>query len=219
MERFVPKFQGEDWPAGGARVVHVYAVPDLAAHPELAQLVAACHEAMAAFPVTPMVGTLHCTVEMIADTTSDKITSAEREALVDALHRHLVGTGPVQVTVGSPVANKAGGYLDCYPDDELVALRRHVRDAIQEVRGPGALVHVGGRPHLSLGYAFDTASSDALQAELRRISPSHAPLRIASVELLDVLWCQQPRPGSGPAWELSWEPVASIPLCGDHPAG
>ncbi|MEU4113353.1 2'-5' RNA ligase family protein [Kitasatospora sp. NPDC028055] len=214
MERFVPKFQGADWPDGGARALHVYAVPDLTAHPDLARLVGECHEAMAGFPITPMTGTLHCTIEMIADTTSDKITDTEREVLVDALHRHLADVGPLQVTVGSPVANKAGGYLDLHPDGELVTLRQRVREAISEVRGPGALVHTGGRPHISLGYAYDTASSDALQTALRRISPSHAPLRIAGVELLDVLWRQQPRPGGGTAWELSWEPVATIPLPG-----
>ncbi|SDS74029.1 2'-5' RNA ligase superfamily protein [Streptomyces sp. TLI_053] len=219
MERFVPKWQGQDWPAGGARALHVYAVPDLAAHPELAELVGESHKAMAAFPIIPMTSTLHCTVEMVADTTSDRITPAERSTLAEALHRHLAGTGPIRVTVGSPVATRAGAYLDCHPDDELVALRRRVRDAISETRGPGALLHDGGRPHLTLGYAFDTASSDALQTELRRISPSHAPLGIGGVELLDVLWHPRPGPDGRPAWELSWEPVATVPLRGQRPAG
>ncbi|MFI9332113.1 2'-5' RNA ligase family protein [Kitasatospora sp. NPDC052868] len=218
MERFVPRFQGSPWPDSGARVLHVYAVPDLTAHPALARLVTTCHTAMAPFPITPMDTTLHCTVEMVADTTSDTITPAERQALADALHRHLADTTPIQATVGSPIANKAGAFLDVHPDGDLTALRTRVRAAVSEVRGPGALLHDGGRPHISLGYAYDAASSDALQTELRRISPSHAPVTFDSVELLDVLWCRQPRPGGRTAWELSWEKVTSIPLRGTGPA-
>ncbi|WAL74519.1 2'-5' RNA ligase family protein [Kitasatospora sp. YST-16] len=217
MEKFEPRFQGDRWPdrhgpGSGARALHVYAVPDLTAHPELAQLVAECHKAMADFPVTLMTTTLHSTVEMVADTTSDEITVSERADLAAALHRHLAGTAPIEVTVGSPVANKAGAYLDLHPDQELVALRERVRAAISEVRGPNALRHRGGRPHITLGYAWNTASSDALQTALRRISPSHAPLTISSVQLLDVLWQPKPRPDDRTAWEISWNPVATIPL-------
>ncbi|MFD7907294.1 2'-5' RNA ligase family protein [Kitasatospora sp. NPDC059747] len=210
MEKFVPKFQGAPWP-DGARVLHVYAVPDQAAHPPLARLVAECHEAMRPFPITPLVdGTLHCTVEMVADTTADKITTDERDDLLTALHEHLATAGPLEVVVGSPIANRAGAFLDVSPDDGLVDLRERVRDAIREVRGPGALLHNGGRPHISLGYAWAEASSDALQTALRRISPSHVPVRFTGLHLLDVLFEERPRPQGETAWELSWETVGTV---------
>ncbi|MFJ9841791.1 hypothetical protein ACIRYZ_15220 [Kitasatospora sp. NPDC101155] len=212
MEKFVPKFQGAPWP-DGARVLHVYAVPDLQTDLPLARLVNECRDAMSPYPITSIGdGTLHCTIEMVADTTADKITPEERDDLVAALHTHLAFTGPLEVTAGSPIANRAGAFLDLSPDARLVDLREHVRDAIREVRGPGALLHDGGRHHISLGYAWAEASSDALQTALRRISPSHVPVRFTALHLLDVKFQQVPRPGGELAWELTWEPVAAIAL-------
>ncbi|MEV6957572.1 2'-5' RNA ligase family protein [Streptomyces sp. NPDC051183] len=179
----------------------------------LARLVGECREAMRPFPITPTDDdTLHCTIEMVADTTADKITAEERDELATALREHLTGAGPLEVTAGSPVANRAGAFLDLSPDEGLVDLKERVRAAIREVRGHGALLHDGGRPHMSLGYAWAEASSDTLQTALRRISPSHTPFHITELRLLDVLFQQGPRPGGQTAWELSWESVATIPL-------
>ncbi|MFJ5071539.1 hypothetical protein ACIQC7_34495 [Kitasatospora sp. NPDC088556] len=212
MERFVPHFQKAPWP-DGARVLHIYAVLGLEDNPALARLVRACHTAMLPFPITPLGdGALHCTLEMVADTTADKITAEERDALLDALRKHLAGAGELDLVAGSPVANRAGAFLDLSPDDGLLDLRERIRAAIREVRGPGALLHDGGRPHISLGYSWATASSDELQTALRRISPSHAPVHVSGVQLLDVQFRQHPRPNGQTAWELSWEPVAELPL-------
>ncbi|MFF2145529.1 hypothetical protein [Kitasatospora sp. NPDC058190] len=215
VEKFVPKFQGTPWP-DGARILHVYAVPDLTTDLPLASLVGECREAMRPFPITALSDdTLHCTIEMVADTTSDKITAPERDELLAALRKHLATVGPLEVVVGSPIANRAGAFLDMSPDEGLVDLRERVRDAIREVRGAGALLHDGGRHHISLGYAWAEASSDALQRALRRISPSHVPVRFTSVHLLDVRFQQRPRPLGESAWELSWEPVTTIELPGN----
>ncbi|MFF2659942.1 2'-5' RNA ligase family protein [Kitasatospora sp. NPDC058032] len=212
MEKFVPKYQGAPWP-DGARVLHVYAVPDLRTDLELATLVGECRTAMLPFPITPLGDTtLHCTLDMIADTTAEEITTTERAELVAALREHLAGTGPFEVMAGSPIAGRAGAFLDLSPDHALVDLREHVRDAIRRTRGPDALRHNGGRPHISLGYAWSDASSDALQTALRRISPSHAPVHVREVHLLDVRFRLHPRPGGETAWQLSWSPVATIPL-------
>ncbi|MFJ7279760.1 2'-5' RNA ligase family protein [Kitasatospora sp. NPDC098663] len=210
MRQFVPSYRGAPWP-DGASVLHVYARPDRS-EPALARLLAACAQAMAPYPITPQNELLHCTIEMIADTTSDTITEPDRAALTRALTRHLRDTPPLHLTAGSPIANSAGALLDLHPDGDLLALRERVRQAIHETRGPGALLHHGGRPHLSLGYAYDTASSDTLQSALRRISPSHVPLTIDAVELLDVTWTRQPRPAGLSGWTMSWTPVATIPL-------
>ncbi|MEY9948417.1 2'-5' RNA ligase family protein [Kitasatospora sp. GAS1066B] len=219
MEKFTPKFQGAPW-IDGARVLHVYACPQVKSDPALARLIGDCREAMSPFPITAMGDdTLHCTIEMVADTTADKITAEERDELVAALREHLASTGPVEVTVGSPIANRAGALLDVYPDGGLVDLRERVRDAIRSVRGPGALLHDGGRPHVSLGYAWAEGSSDALQTALRRISPSHAVVRFTSLHLLDVQFQQRPRTHGASAWELSWQPVATIALPGPTSTG
>ncbi|MCC9309153.1 hypothetical protein LN042_19040 [Kitasatospora sp. RB6PN24] len=214
MERFIPQYQGTPW-IDGASVLHVYACPQLEHEPALARLVGACRDAMRPFPITVMGDdTLHCTIEMVADTTADKISAEERGALVAALREHVASIGPVQVTLGSPIANRTGALLDVAPDEGLLALRERVREAIRSVRGPGALLHDGGRLHVSLGYSWAEGSSDALQTALRQISPSHAVVRFTDLHLLDVQFQQRPRANGASAWELSWQPVATIALPG-----
>ncbi|MFC8449337.1 2'-5' RNA ligase family protein [Kitasatospora sp. NPDC057223] len=212
MERFVPKFQGRPWP-DGARALHVYALPDLDSDRELARLADTCREAMRAFPISVLAdGLLHSTVEMIADTTADRISAAERDELTAALREQLAGTGPLLVTAGSPIANRFGAFLDLHPDEGLVALRERVRETVRAVRGPTALQHDGGRPHMSLGYARGEGDSDRLQTALRQISPSHAPLHVANLHVVDVRFRELPCGDGETGWDISWEPVAVIPL-------
>ncbi|MFD8609702.1 2'-5' RNA ligase family protein [Streptomyces sp. NPDC059631] len=212
MQRFVPHFRVAPW-ADGQRVLHVYLLPDLAVDRELDRLAGACHAAMEPYPIALLEGgRLHATVEMVADTTADRITAAEREDLVEALRTHLADVTPFQVTAGSPIANKAGALLDLSPDEPLLDLRGHVQDALVEARGRDVLQHDGGRHHMSLGYAYDTADGDPLQSALRKITPSHVPFRVTHAHLLDVTFHERPRDGGMTAWEISWSPVAAIPL-------
>lgn len=212
MKTFLPHFQGAPWP-DGARVLHVYVLPDPAMDRDLAQLAAACHEKMEPYPIALLKGgLLHTTVEMVADTTADRIPADQREDLVAALRNHLASLTPFQVTAGSPIANKAGALLDLSPDEPLVDLRGHVQNALIEARGPGVIQHDGGRHHMSLGYAYDAADSDPLQSALRTIAPSHAPLSVAQVHLLDVAFHHRARERGPAAWEISWDPVAVIRL-------
>lgn len=212
MRKFVPRFQGVPWP-DGLRVLHVYLLPCLAVEHDLARLVTSCREAMRPFPITVLGDDrLHATVEMVADASSEAIGADERTALTDALRHHLAGAAPFEVTAGSPIANKAGALLDLAPDNCLEDLRGRVRDAFREARGPNVLQHDGGRHHMSLGYSWGTADSDSLQSALRRITPSHAVFRVDRVHLLDVQFREHARGGEGTGWEISWNPVASLPL-------
>ncbi|WP_030462545.1 2'-5' RNA ligase family protein [Kitasatospora sp. NRRL B-11411] len=212
MHLFTPRYQGAFW-VDGASVLHVYALPR-AEDGDFHRLAARCFEVLEPYPVTTTAGHLHSTVEMIADTTSDNIPPAERDALTQALHRHLADVPAFEVLAGSPIVNATGALLDLSPDDHLLELRERVRAAIRETRGAGALRHGGGRPHATLAYAYDSADSDEVQSKLRRISPSHAPLTVDAVHLLDVTW-QQRRQGDGrTAWTISWTSVATIPLAG-----
>jgi hypothetical protein len=109
-------------------------------------------------------------------------------------------------------ATCTGAVLDTHPDQGLVALRNLVRRALWEARDTSAIAHEGGRAHASMAYAFDHADSDPLQSALRRISPSHAPLTVSRLHLLDVRWTAHPRADGGVRWEMDWDPVAVLPL-------
>jgi hypothetical protein len=212
MKKFLPQFQKAPW-RDGARVLHAYLVPDLSVDHELGRLTAACHEAMRPYPITLLDdGLLHTTVEMVADTTADRITTAERQDLIEALRGRLADTAPFQVTAGSPIANKAGALLDLAPDEPLVDLKGRVQDAFVEARGPEVIQHDGGRHHMSLGYSWDAADSDPLQSALRKISPSHVPFHVDRVHLLEVQFSEHARHDGKSAWAISWDPVAVILL-------
>lgn len=99
-----------------------------------------------------------------------------------------------------------------WPDEEAVALQERVRSAIRSTRGETALQHQTGRPHMSLGYAYDSADSDALNSTLRNnIIPRRASLRVDAVHLLDVRYDIAPDTGG---WRMTWESLAEIPLAG-----
>ncbi|MFK0154324.1 2'-5' RNA ligase family protein [Streptomyces sp. NPDC090493] len=212
MRKFVPQFQQAPW-RDGARILHAYLLPDLSVDHGLARLTTACHEAMRPYPITLLNGgLLHTTVEMVADTTADHVTAAERQDLIEALRHRLTDTAPFQVHAGSPIANRAGALLDLTPDEPLTDLKGRVQDAFVEARGPAVIQHDGGRPHMSLGYSWDSADSDPLQSALRRISPSHAPVHVDRVHLVEVEFREHARGNGKSAWEISWDPVSVIRL-------
>ncbi|MER5210980.1 hypothetical protein ABT063_10455 [Streptomyces sp. NPDC002838] len=97
-----------------------------------------------------------------------------------------------------------------------VALIERIRSAIRKARGDEALQYSGGRPHISLGYSYGSASSDPLNSELRnRVIPRRATLFVDRVHLLDVAWTFDEDLGG---WRMTWEPVAEIPLAAE-PSG
>ncbi|MFD9206618.1 2'-5' RNA ligase family protein [Streptomyces sioyaensis] len=155
-------------------------------------------------------GLLHMTLEMLADAPSTDYDQPARRQLVDALTAELADVESFTAQVGPPIGNIAGVVVDVWPDAEAIALTERVRTAIRKARGEAALQHSGGRPHISLGYAYGATSSDRLNGRLRNeITPRQVPLRVDRVHLLDVTWTFADDVGG---WRMSWEPVAEIPL-------
>lgn len=101
----------------------------------------------------------------------------------------------------------SGVIADLHPDDDLAALDRAVREAIRAVRGDEAVRHPWGLQHLTISYARQEASSDDAQRILRRVRPSHAPLHVTEVQLVDVT-------ADSTAKTITWERLATIPLGG-----
>ncbi|MEU4347104.1 2'-5' RNA ligase family protein [Streptomyces sp. NPDC023838] len=186
---------------------------------DLRGLVTACRTALKPYPIQPLPDhLLHVTLEMITDAPADRITDAERTELITSLDNHLAAMSAFRLLAGSPVANKAGAYLDCWPDDGLNTLQQAVRSAVRAVRGPEAVRYSGGRPHCSLGYSYANGDSDALQSALRAISPSHAPFTVVAVVLVEVTFTLTETAslaeGTQPAWDFDFTPLHTIALTG-----
>ncbi|MFJ2812155.1 hypothetical protein [Streptomyces sp. NPDC087294] len=212
MKPFEPVFQRRPW-VSGSSALSLYVLPSPAVDTELFNLVAACRAVLEEYPVWCLPDDLiHITIEISSWATSEHISTMQRTRLVSALTARLAGLDPFTVLCGSPVANRSGALLDTHPDQGLTALQNLSRAALWEVHDSPAIAHEGGRGHAALGYAYGCADSDPLQSALRRISPSHAPLTVSSLHLLDVSWTAHPRPDGGVRWEMDWDPVAVIPL-------
>lgn len=65
---------------------------------------------------------------------------------------------------------------------------------------------------MAVGYSWDTADSDPLNSTLRAITPRRVPVTISRLHLLDVTFTQQPRADGHSSWEISWTPIAVLPL-------
>jgi hypothetical protein len=204
-------------------IIHAYVLPRPGVDDELLALAQACRPALLGFPIDPALpatagdpGTLHLTIEMVADVPAADISAGERQSLTDALHKALADVAPFETEVGPPIGNRAGAVLDVWPEDRAVALQDRVRAAIRTTRGDAALQHDGGRLHVQLGYSYQAANSDSLNSRLRAITPRRARLRIDTVHLLNVRFAIAPDTGG---WRLSWKPLAEISLgkslCGD----
>jgi hypothetical protein len=215
MEQFVPNFRGRPW-RSGARALHIYAVPDFSVDQELAHLVGACRSAIKEFPILPAEDQfLHLTLEVVAAGTSQTITTAQRTDLAATLLTTLADFDAFTVTLGSPLAGRAGCLLHAHPDRDVDALHRAVRRAVQAT-APSDYNYPVPPVHMSVGYSYATGDTDRLQSALRRIRPGHATMTVDSVQLVDVLFrtiSPEGYPaGEGEAWDLSWDHVASIPL-------
>lgn len=114
MRRFTPKFGGSGQWTEGMGVLHVYVRPRPGVDNDLLALAHACRPVLLEYPIDPACpapagdpGTLHITVEMIADTASAGISADERQDLIGALRKELATVAPFDTEVGPPIGNVA----------------------------------------------------------------------------------------------------------------
>ncbi|MCX4681539.1 hypothetical protein OG413_40785 [Streptomyces sp. NBC_01433] len=115
---------------------------------------------------------------------------------------------PFSVTVGSPLPYGTGLIFDLGPDEPLNALRTAATRAFEIVRGRDATTYDTGVLHLTESYATAEVTLEhfhQIHRRVRRVRPSHAPLHIDSIELVDVFADPQ-------AKTITWDHVATIPL-------
>ncbi len=193
------------WPAGQTRL-HVYLLPELAVDSALGELVAGCRAAMAGYPVAAVADPwLHITVQMITGRPAQEIGQTQRAALRTELAAHLADLPSFTLIAGSPLAGRSGVILDLSPDKPFREIHERTRAAICDVLGPGSLDYDAFPAHLALAYATGHADSDFLQSALRRVRPSHAPVTISAVHVVDV--DQDAR-----RHQYRWIPVATVAL-------
>ncbi|MCX4826593.1 hypothetical protein OG883_43935 [Streptomyces sp. NBC_01142] len=188
MKPFEFKAGAQSWQAG--TLLHWYVELDWAdpRHQELSDLVTESNQALveAGFPITPVeLKWLHITVDQIS-VPADEITPEQRDKLVEEVSARIGGVEPFTVTVGSLLSYHSGVIADLAPDDELAALHTAARAGTRAALGDEACRYQWGLQHLTTAYAHAEADSDAAQRILRRIRPSHAPLHISTVHLVDV---------------------------------
>ncbi len=174
-----PWSTGESW-------LFVCLVPDLTRETALGALFQGCREAMAGFPIATVPDSgLRVTLAQVGDAPAGQISPDERDALLAALRSKLQAVPPFEITAGSPLAYATGALCDL-EDEPLQDLITVIRAAIRDLRGPEADTFHPGVTHLTLGYAYDQASTDELARKLRRVRPSHARLHVDAVHLLEV---------------------------------
>lgn len=147
----------------------------------------------------------HMTLYQLSVKAGHLVTQEEREALAAALQRRLQAVEPFSITVGSALSYSSGIVFDLGPDEPLNALRDTVTAAVEDALGAEATEYSTGVLHLTESYANAEADSDQIQRRLGRVRPSHAPLHIDSVELVDVAADLDRK-------TITWKPIAKIPL-------
>lgn len=205
-------FQGERlWPPGH-RELQLYVLPDLERDRELAHLAAASREVLAKFPATakPLPDEwLHMTLQPIFHGRhADTVDELTRKALIAELTRVVAEIPAFTMRIGSVLAYHSGAVADTDDgqDDALFDnLVDEVRRAVTAVCGPEAVTFDTRPAHMAFAYAADTHNSDPVQRLLRRVRPSHAPLTVAAVHLVEV----EQRPD---LCQFRWTHVDRIPL-------
>ena len=185
----------------------MYVVADLARNPGLAALVEGCRSATDGFPLAHVGDDwFHLTLYQLG-VPAAQVTGPERDALAAALRARLRDVPPFTISIGSALSYRSGVIFDAGPDSPLNELRASVAAAVGDARGPEASRYDTGVLHLTESYATGEADSDQVQRQLRRVRPSHAPLLVDAVELVDVAAGLETK-------TITWVRLARIPLAG-----
>ncbi|WP_274036233.1 2'-5' RNA ligase family protein [Streptomyces sp. MMBL 11-1] len=204
--------QGKDlWEAGRTpSLLHAYVTVDLGQNPELAELIRGVRNATKDDPLTHVGDEwFHITLYQLSSRHARDVPEAEREALAAELSKQMHSIAPFTITAGSPLAYPTGILFDLGPDEPLNALRTAATRAFELVYGADATTYESGVLHLTESYATAEVSLDhfhQIHRRVRRVRPSHAPLRVDSIELVDVTASSEKK-------TITWEPIAPpIPL-------
>ncbi|MFI7104121.1 2'-5' RNA ligase family protein [Streptomyces sp. NPDC050161] len=193
----------------GLTLLHAYAIADLNRNPELAELVAGVRAATAGDPLSHVGDDwFHITLYQLSEKPAEQITPSERKAIINELERHLQNVEPFSITVGSILPYPTGLIFDLSPDEPLNALRTTVTRAFTAARGGKATTYKTGVLHLTESYATAKVTLEhchAIHRRVRRVRPSHAPLRVDAVELVDVTAGLTEK-------TITWDSLARIPL-------
>lgn len=207
MKPFVFKQADTRWPEG-ATLLHIYlTVPDQ--DHELRDLVTRANEALTDFPLTPVpLPRLHVTLDQITDCHASLIPQQERDELVSELTKQLSDFAPFEVQVGSLLAYHSGIIFDLGPDEPLNELRTAATRAFEAALGSHATTYDTGVLHLTESYTTAEVTLDhfhQIHRRVRRVRPSHAPLHIDSIKLVDVTANTEEK-------TITWNSIARIPL-------
>jgi hypothetical protein len=192
----------------GVRLLHAYVTVDLdrPEHRDLARLITGLRAASADAPLAHIDHEwLHVTLYQLPDPPAPHIPDPQRRALVAELTARVRGVKPFVVNVGGPVVYPSGIVCDLVPHEPGNALRAATAAAFETVFGLPAGGHETGAPHLTESYTTAEASLDAvhdLARRVRRVRPSHAPLHVEAVELVEVSADTDRK-------VITWEPVAA----------
>ncbi|HEY2090162.1 MAG TPA: 2'-5' RNA ligase family protein [Mycobacterium sp.] len=131
----------------------------------------------------------------------DETPAADLEAVIDATRRRLAGMPSVAVNVGPAVIDPEVVRLKVQPVEDLVPVRRALREAIVEARGPACLTEAEEwEPHISVAYSSEAGSMNPIAAALDPV-----PVRIGEVQLIVLNRDHK---------QYEWETRAALPLGG-----
>ncbi|MBV1852770.1 hypothetical protein [Catellatospora tritici] len=209
MKRFLTRKR--TWPDGFS-LLHVYLLPDLDHDLDLARLVDDCGQVLSAYDFIKPVPTpwLHATVAPVMGVPAATVDAATRAEFAARLRVALGGLPAFTLSAGSPLAGSTTVGLDLdgdLPGQPLHTVYTLTRKVIGELFGPGALAYDAMPGHVTLAYATGSGDSGEVQSTLRtRVRPSHAPMTVRQVHLVDVT---QHR---GDLVYYSWRVLDRIPL-------
>ncbi|WP_344915140.1 2'-5' RNA ligase family protein [Streptosporangium oxazolinicum] len=129
---------------------------------------------------------LHMTTQGVGF--ADEVSQEDLAAIGAAATERLANLGPIEVRLGSVLADAEGVHLPVRPVEAVAVVRQAVREAIGEVWGEGRVPESaeGFHPHVSLAYAN---TSGVPLAPIREALSRYAdvvPLTLRRVALIDL---------------------------------